>query len=78
MGCMDGEWYPLPSGRVVCLNAELKYHDDAKAACNAVGGYLAEITNRDDMQVTGGGESQLSPGISLMSGVVHDTGILQS
>ena len=55
MGCMDGEWYPLPSGRVVCLNAELKYHDDAKAACNAVGGYLAEITNRDDMQVTGGG-----------------------
>ena len=59
---MDGEWYPLPrydntisgiiilyplpSGRLVCHNTGVKYHADARADCNKVGGYLAEITSR--------------------------------
>ena len=50
MSCMDGEWYPLPSGRLVCHNLGVKYHNDAREDCNKVGGYLAEISHRDDMQ----------------------------
>ena len=46
MSCMDGEWYPLPSGRLVCHNLGVKYHSDAREDCNKVGGYLAEISHR--------------------------------
>ena len=45
-----GEWFPLPSGKVVCHQSSYKYHADAKLECERVGGYLAEVTNRDDMQ----------------------------
>lgn len=50
MSCVMGEWFPLPSGKVVCHQSAYKNHEDAKLECQRVGGYLAEISNRDDMQ----------------------------
>ena len=50
LSCVNGEWYPLPSGKMVCHSGEFKNHDDAREICNKAGGYLVEITNRDDAQ----------------------------
>ena len=45
-----GEWFPLPSGKMVCHQSAYMYHEAARLECEKVGGYLAEVTNRDDMQ----------------------------
>ena len=50
MSCMDGEWFPLPSGKMVCHMGDFSKHEVARNVCRNAGGYLAELTNRDDMQ----------------------------
>ena len=47
---MANEWFPLPSGKLICHQNALMQHEDAKNWCNMAGGYLAEITHRDDAQ----------------------------
>ena len=50
MSCVNDEWYPLPSGKMVCHSGEFKGYEDARDICKKAGGYLVEITNRDDAQ----------------------------
>lgn len=50
LNCMDGEWYPLPSGKMICHVGDFKLKAAAKTACEEAGGYLAELQSRDDMQ----------------------------
>ena len=47
---MDGEWYPLPSGKMICHVGDFKLKAAAQTACQEAGGYLAEFQSRDDMQ----------------------------
>ena len=50
LSCANNEWYSLPSGHVVCLVKEITKHESRKETCEKAGGFLAEITTRDDAQ----------------------------
>ena len=50
LSCANNEWYTLPSGNMVCHVAGIKLNDMRKDTCKKAGGFLAEITTRDDAQ----------------------------
>ena len=50
LSCTNEEWYTLPSGNMVCHVAEFQLNEGRKKICKYAGGYLAEITTRDDAQ----------------------------
>ena len=50
LSCANGEWYPLPSGNMVCHISQISKYETRKKTCEMAGGFLAEITTRDDAQ----------------------------
>ena len=50
LSCVGDKWHNLPSGRSICLINSISNNEDRRTVCRNAGGYLAEITNRDDAQ----------------------------
>ena len=68
LSCVNDEWYPMPSGKMVCHSGEFKGYEEARDICKKAGGYLVEITNRDDAQAL----------LYLIWRMINDNGISKS